>query len=79
MPKVDGFTQQQRFFLSWAQAWRSNMRPEALKMQVNTDPHSPGRFRANGPLVNMTEFRKAFDCKEGDAMVRSGEDRVGIW
>lgn len=79
VPKIDGFTQEQRFFLSWAQAWRNNMRPEALKMQVNTDPHSPGRFRANGPLENMTEFREAFGCKDGDPMVRSGDDRVVIW
>ncbi|MGB6639230.1 MAG: M13 family metallopeptidase, partial [Thermoanaerobaculia bacterium] len=51
--KIDDFTPEQRFFLAWAQAWRRNYRPEALKLQVNTDPHSPGKFRVLGPLSNM--------------------------
>jgi len=76
---IDGFTPQQRFFLAWAQAWRKNYRPEALKLQVNTDPHSPGRFRAIGPLANMPEFAEAFGCKPGDAMVRPADVRAAIW
>ncbi len=77
--KIDGFTPEQRFFLAWAQAWRRNYRPEALKLQVNTDPHSPGKFRVIGPLSNMPEFYRAFDCQEGDAMFRPTEERVVIW
>ncbi|MGB6361709.1 MAG: M13 family metallopeptidase [Thermoanaerobaculia bacterium] len=77
--KIDGFTPEQRFFLAWAQAWRRNYRPEALKLQVNTDPHSPGKFRVLGPLSNMPEFYEAFGCDEGDAMFRPTEERVVIW
>ena len=77
--KIDGFTPNQRFFLSWAQAWRRNYRPESLKLQVNTDPHSPSNFRTNGPLMNMPEFAKAFGCKAGDAMVLDEEKRADIW
>ncbi|MGB6992949.1 MAG: M13 family metallopeptidase [Thermoanaerobaculia bacterium] len=77
--KIDDFTPEQRFFLAWAQAWRRNYRPEALKLQVNTDPHSPGKFRVLGPLSNMPEFYEAFGCDEGDAMFRPTEERVVIW
>jgi putative endopeptidase len=77
--KIDGFTPEQRFFLSWAQAWRRNYRDEALKLQVNTDPHSPARFRTLGPLANMPEFAAAFGCEEGDAMVRAAGERAVIW
>ncbi len=76
---IDGFTPEQRFFLSWAQTWRRNYRPEALKLQVNTDPHSPSKFRANGPLANMPEFAKAFGCKPGDPMVQAEDLRADIW
>ena len=76
---IDGFTPEQRFFLSWAQSWRRNYRPEALKLQVNTDPHSPSKFRTNGPLANMPEFAKAFGCKAGDRMVQPEELRADIW
>ncbi len=76
---VDGFTPEQRFFLSYAQAWRNNSRPEDIRTQVLTDPHSPGYFRAIGPVANMNEFREAFDCKEWDVMVRTGEDQITIW
>ena len=76
---IDGFTAEQRFFLAWAQAWRNNVRPEALKLQVNTDPHSPPKFRANGPLANMPEFAAAFQCKPGDPMVQPAELRADIW
>jgi putative endopeptidase len=76
---IDGFTPNQRFFMSFAQIWRANQRPEALRQQVQTDPHSPGEFRTNGPLQNMPEFHAAFGCKEGDKMVRSGDMRAKIW
>ena len=76
---IDGFTPEQRFFLNFAQIWRTNQRPEALRQQVLTDPHSPGRFRTIGPLQNMPEFHKAFGCKDGDKMVRSTADRAKIW
>lgn len=77
--EIDGFTPEQRFFLSWAQAWRNNYRPEALKLQVNTNPHSPSNFRTNGPLENMPEFAAAFGCKAGDAMVLPEEKQARIW
>ena len=77
--KIDGFTPEQRFFLSWAQAWRRNYREEALKLQVNTDSHSPSNFRTIGPLANMPEFAAAFGCEEGDAMVRAADQRAEIW
>lgn len=77
--EIDGFTPQQRFFLSWAQSWRGNQREENLRVQVNTDPHSPRKFRANGPVSNMPEFAAAFGCQPGDPMVRPEEQRVHIW
>ena len=76
---IDGFTPAQRFFLGWAQVWRSNTRPEALRDRLKTDPHSPDVYRTNGPLQNMSEFREAFGCKPGDKMVRSGADQAKIW
>ena len=75
---IDGFTPAQRFFLSWAQVWRRNYRDEALRLQVRTDPHSPGMFRANGPLSNMQEFFDAFGCS-GGMLVRAKNDRAKIW
>lgn len=77
--EIDGFTPEQRFFLSYAQAWRGNQRDEALRVQVNTDPHSPRKFRANGPLANMPEFAEAFGCQAGDPMVRPDSLLVQIW
>ena len=77
--EIDGFTPEQRFFLSWAQGWRKSYRPEALKLQVNTDPHSPAKFRVNGPLANMPEFAAAFGCKEGDPMALPADQRAEIW
>jgi putative endopeptidase len=78
-PVIDGFTPEQRFFLAYAQARLSVLRPEAARVQVATDPHSPGRFRVNGPLANMPEFAQAFGCREGDPMVRAPELRARIW
>ena len=76
---IDGFTPEQRFFLGYAQIWRSNQRPEAMRQQIQTDPHSPGEYRTNGPLQNMPEFHAAFGCKDNDKMVRSVADRAKIW
>ncbi|MFQ5534333.1 MAG: M13 family metallopeptidase, partial [Sphingomonadales bacterium] len=78
-PMIDGLTQNQRFFLAWSQAWRANYRDEAIRLRVKTDPHSPPRFRGNGPLSNMEAFHEAFNCKPGDKMVRNEDDRVKIW
>ena len=77
--KIDGFTPEQRFFLAWAQIWRGLQRPEAELQNLKTNPHSPGKWRVNGPLANMPEFREAFACKEGDAMVRPDSLRARIW
>jgi putative endopeptidase len=79
VPKYDGFTPEQRFFLSWAQIWRTNIRPEALRQQLLTDPHSPGQYRTNGPLMNMPQFYEAFGCKEDAKMVRAQNQRARIW
>jgi putative endopeptidase len=76
---VDGFTPEQRFFLSFAQVWRTNIRDNEAKRRVETDPHSPGMFRAIGPLVNFQPFFDAFGIKEGDPMWRKPEDRAKIW
>ena len=77
--KIDGLTPQQRFFHGWAQIWRRNYTDAALKLQVNVGPHAPGKFRVNGPLSNLSAFREAFDCKDGDAMLRPEATRVQIW
>jgi len=77
--QIDGFSQDQRFFLNFATIWRNNMRPETMKVRLNTDPHSPSMFRANGAPSNMDQFADAFQCKPGDAMVRSGDKKVVIW
>lgn len=77
--KIDGLTGEQRFFISWGQAWRGHMRPKSLMNQVKTDPHSPNRFRVIGPLSNMKEFYEAFGVKPGDKMYRKPEDRAEIW
>jgi putative endopeptidase len=76
---IDGFTPEQRFFLAYARARLTVLRPEATRMMLATDPHSPGRFRVNGPLSNMPEFAQAFGCKEGDEMVRVAGSRARIW
>jgi putative endopeptidase len=78
-PKYDGFTPEQRYFLSWAQLRRQNIRPEALRQQIATDPHSPGQYRTIGPLMNMPQFQQAFGCQEGDKMIRRPADRAVIW
>ncbi len=76
---IDGLTPPQRFFHGWAQIWRRSYTDEALKIQVNVGPHSPGKFRVNGPYANLNAFAEAFGCKAGDAMVRPDATRVQIW
>ena len=78
-PKIDGFTAEQRFFISWAQGWRTAYRDDAMRRQVMVGPHAPGNFRAVGPLVNLQEFYDAFGIKEGDPMWRKPEHRAKIW
>ena len=76
---IDGFTPEQRFFLGYARGWAANMRPELQRLVANTDPHPLNKFRVNGPLSNMPQFSQAFQCKDGDTMVRSQEKRCQIW
>ncbi|WP_372754319.1 M13 family metallopeptidase [Mariniflexile sp.] len=76
---IDGFTPEQRLFISWATIWRSKMRDEAIKNQVKTDPHSPAMYRGYVPLLNLETFHKAFDIKPGDGMYVAPEKRVLIW
>ena len=78
-PKIDGLTQDERFFINWASIWRTKMRDEAMKNRIKTDPHAPGVYRATGPLVNIEAFYKTFDIKPGDPMYKAPEDRVIIW
>ncbi|HVF56609.1 MAG TPA: M13 family metallopeptidase [Pyrinomonadaceae bacterium] len=77
--EIDGFTPEQRFFLGWAQVWGRNQTPQAMRLQVQTDPHPLGRFRVNGPLSNMPEFAAAFSCQKGDPMVRPENERCQVW
>ncbi|CAD0001519.1 M13 family metallopeptidase [Flavobacterium chungangense] len=76
---IDGFTPEQRFFISWATVWRTKSRDEAIKNQVKTDPHSPGMYRAYVPIQNVDAFYDAFEIKKGDKMYVDPEKRVKIW
>lgn len=76
---IDGFTYKQRFFLGWARAWHSNIREEEARRLAKIDPHSPTKYRVNGPLSNLNEFKEAFGCKDGDNMVVSDSLQVKIW
>lgn len=76
---IDGYTQNQRFFISWGTIWRTKYRDEALKTQITTDPHSPGMYRAIGPLVNVDAFYDAFDVTEEHKMYKPKAERVFIW
>jgi len=78
-PVIDGLTGDQRFFMGFGQVWRSKMREAAQIVQVKTDPHSPGQFRANGTVMNHPAFYEAFGVKEGDKMYLAPKDRVTIW
>jgi len=77
--RIDGYTPEQRFFISWATIWRSKDKEESLRTQVNTDPHAPNLFRANGPISNVKYFYEAFDVKPSDKLYREKKDRVEIW
>jgi len=77
--KLGGFTPEQRFFLGWARVWRNLQTDEDLRTQVQTDGHSPAKWRINGPMSNMPEFREAWGCKDGDPMARPEDVRAKIW
>jgi endothelin-converting enzyme/putative endopeptidase len=74
--KADGLTPQQRFFVGWGQMWCENRSPEIARLHAKTNPHSPGRYRANGVVSNMPEFATAFSCKADAPMVRQPVCRV---
>jgi len=76
---IEGYTPDQRFFINWATVWRRNYTPDELKVRLNTDPHAPAKFRANGAPSNMPTFAAAFQCKPGQPMVRADDKRVVIW
>ena len=77
--KIDGWTPAQRFFLNYAAIWRNTIRDEALRVRLNTDPHSPGKYRTIGPLSDLPEFHEAFSCQAGSAMVVPEAQRPSIW
>ncbi|MES2670031.1 MAG: M13 family metallopeptidase [Pseudomonadota bacterium] len=78
-PVIDGLTGDQRFFLAWAQVWKSKAREETILNRLKTDSHSPPQYRINGPLRNLNEWYKAFDVKPGDKLYLPPEQRVRIW
>ncbi len=78
-PVIDDFTADQRFFLSFARAWSTHYTPESLRLMLNTNPHPVPKFRANGTLQNMPEFHKAFQCKDGDPMMRPADKQCKLW
>jgi putative endopeptidase len=78
-PVIDGLTGDQRFFLSWAQVWRTKIRDGHLRELVMSDVHSPPYFRVNGPLPNINEWYTAFNVHPGDKLYIKPEDRVSIW
>src|SRR5690606_36392753 len=75
---IDGFTPEQRFFLSWATIWRTKTTDEFVVNQVKTDPHSPAQYRAFAPIINLDAFHEAFDTKPGDRMYKAKEERIKI-
>jgi len=77
--KIDGFTPDQRFFLSWAQVWRGSQRPEAAAQRILTDPHSPEQYRTNAPITNIDAWYAAFNVQPGDKMYKKPEDRTKVW
>jgi putative endopeptidase len=77
--KIDGFTPDQRFFLSWAQVWRSSQRPELAAQRILTDPHSPEQYRCNAPISNIDAWYAAFNVKPGDKYYKKPEDRIHVW
>ena len=77
--KIDGFTPDQRFFISYAQVWRSKQKPETIRTRINEDPHSPPMYRVNGPLSNFEPWYKAFNIQAGNKMYKPDSARVKIW
>jgi len=77
--KIDGFTPDQRFFISVARIWRVKMKNEFLRLWINNNPHSPPMWRVNGPLMNSAAFYKAFSVQPGDKMLVSDSARLHIW
>ncbi len=77
--KIDGFTPEQRYFISFAQAWRSRVRPEQERLRILTDGHSPPRYRVQGPLANLPEFARAFSCPADSKALRAEGERVSLW
>ena len=75
---MDGFTGDQRFFIAFARVWGSQSRPEAMRLQLNTNNHPVSQYRAIGTLQNMPEFHRAFHCQPGDPMVRPAEQQVSF-
>jgi putative endopeptidase len=78
-PMIDGFSRDQRFFLSFGTVWRKQMTPDSLKVQLASDPHSPSQFRAIGAPSNLPAFAAAFSCQPGTQMARAGDQQVVIW
>ena len=78
-PPLDGYTSDQRFFIAFARVWGSQMRPDAMRLSLNTNPHPLSKFRAIGTLQNIPEFHRAFQCKEGDPMVRPAARQCFVW
>ena len=77
--KIDGFTPDQRFFLSWAQVWRANTRPQEVAQRLKTDPHSPSQLRCNVPVSNVEAWYQAFDIKPTDKLYRPAAERAKVW
>jgi putative endopeptidase len=77
--KIDGYTPDQRFFISVARIWRVKMKDEYLRLWINNNPHSPPMWRVNGPLMNSTHFYNAFNVQPGDKMYLAEKDRIQIW
>jgi predicted metalloendopeptidase len=78
-PVIDGYSASQRFFLGWGQIWRRKYRDDELARRLVIDPHSPSRYRANGPVKNSDAFYEAFDLKPGDKLYKPKEERIRIW
>ncbi|GAB4028767.1 M13 family metallopeptidase [Spirosoma gilvum] len=76
---IDGFTPDQRFFLSWAQIWRTNVLPETQAQLIMTDPHAPGLYRCNGPVSNIDAWYNAFNIQPGDKMYKKPDARIKVW
>ncbi len=77
--KIDGFMPDQRFFLSWAQIWRSSQLPESTAQRILTDPHAPDVYRVNGPLSNLDAWYQAFPVRPGNKLYKSPEERIRVW